>query len=323
MPDQQDIEVAAVEAEPAPALPVTTPTVPAQQPATLPSVTQEADTTARPSIGRPATSLLDRSTPTDDAAQTEDTAERAAPNEDGVPQKPLERYKATFDNPEGRPLLALVLMDNGQNLDSAEVGVEALGSFPHPISIAVDTSLPAATERAEKYRSMGFEVMALINLPPNLAATDTEVAMSAALGVIPEAVGILEGDGDGLQGNRAMSDQVAAILNDTGHGIVWRPNGLDTAQKLAAREGVASRTLFRDFDSKGQTPVVIRRFLDQAAFRAGQEGSVIMVGRIRPDTISALLLWALQDRAQRIAVAPVSAALLPAPEDEEAAAAGN
>ena len=34
-----------------------------------------------------------------------------------------------------------------------------------------------------------------------------------------------------------------------------------------------------------------------------------MVGRLRPETISALLLWGLQDRAQRVALAPVSAVL--------------
>jgi hypothetical protein len=151
--------------------------------------------------------------------------------------------------------------------------------------------------------------MALVDLPQSLTGADTEVALSAALSAVPEAVAVLEGPGTGLQGGRAISDQVAAILRDTGHGVVWRPNGLDTAQKLAARDGVASRTLFRDFDSEGQSPTTIRRFLDQAAFKAGQEGAVIMVGRIRVDTISALLLWGLQDRASRVAVAPVSAVL--------------
>jgi polysaccharide deacetylase 2 family uncharacterized protein YibQ len=68
--------------------------------------------------------------------------------------------------------------------------------------------------------------------------------------------------------------------------------------------------VFRDFDGAGQTPTVMRRFLDQAAFRAGQEGAVIMLGRVQPDTISALLLWGLQDRASRVALAPVSASLL-------------
>jgi polysaccharide deacetylase 2 family uncharacterized protein YibQ len=88
------------------------------------------------------------------------------------------------------------------------------------------------------------------------------------------------------------------------------PKGLNTAQKLLAREGVPSAAVFRDFDAKGQNATVIRRFLDQAAFKAGQEGAgVVMVGRLRPDTVSALLLWGLQDRANRVALSPISALL--------------
>jgi len=49
--------------------------------------------------------------------------------------------------------------------------------------------------------------------------------------------------------------------------------------------------------------------LDQAAFKAGIEGSVIMLGRMRPETISALLVWGLQDRASQVALAPISAVL--------------
>ena len=54
---------------------------------------------------------------------------------------------------------------------------------------------------------------------------------------------------------------------------------------------------------------MIRRFLDQAAFRAGQEGSVIMVGRLRPDTITALVIWVSSERVRGVALAPVSAVL--------------
>ena len=34
-----------------------------------------------------------------------------------------------------------------------------------------------------------------------------------------------------------------------------------------------------------------------------------MMGRVRPDTISALLLWGLQDRASQVSLAPVSASM--------------
>lgn len=115
--------------------------------------------------------------------------------------------------------------------------------------------------------------------------------------------------GDGLQGAREVSDQVAEVLLASGHGLVMLANGLNTAQKLASREGVPAATVFRDFDGKGQNATVIRRFLDQAAFKADQEGGVIMVGRVHDETLSALMVWGLQDRASTVSLAPVSAVL--------------
>jgi polysaccharide deacetylase 2 family uncharacterized protein YibQ len=112
-----------------------------------------------------------------------------------------------------------------------------------------------------------------------------------------------------MQASREASDQATQILLSTGHGFVTQAKGLNTAAKLAEREGVPTSTVFRDFDSADQSPTVIRRFLGQAAFRAGQEGGVIMLGRLRADTISALLLWSLQDRAARVSMAPISAVL--------------
>lgn len=151
--------------------------------------------------------------------------------------------------------------------------------------------------------------MALIDLPAASQPRDVEVSLAASFEALPEVVGVLEGVGSGVQGNRALSDQVAGILAQTGHGLVTQDNGLNTVPKLAAREGVPTAIVFRDFDGAGQTPTVMRRFLDQAAFRAGQQGGVVMLGRLQSDTISALLLWGLQDRASRVTLAPISALL--------------
>lgn len=220
---------------------------------------------------------------------------------------PLERFAAPFENPEGKPLMSIVLIDDG----SGPVGPEVLADFPYPVSLAVDASWDGASQRARVYRAAGLEVLALADLPDNATARDTEVAMQSFLSAVPEAVAVMEAPGDALQSNRAASQQLAEILLDSGHGLLMFPEGLNTAQQLAAKAGVPSAAVFRDFDDQGQDATVIRRFLDQAAFRAGQEeNGVIMVGRLRPDTISALLLWGLQDRASRVALAPVSAVLL-------------
>jgi polysaccharide deacetylase 2 family uncharacterized protein YibQ len=261
----------------------------------------EQETTGRPTIGRPAVSLVNR------AVDTPEVADEAA--EGNADLRPIDAYAAPFENPEAKPLMSIVLIDSGVDLTGGAIGLAALQSFPYPISFAVKSTLPDAAERAAEYRAQGFEVMAMIDLPPGATASDAEVSLSAALNSVPEAVAVMEGDSTGMQESRDASNQIAEAVLASGHGLVLQSKGLNTAQKLAARSGVPTGLIFRDFDSADQTPSVIRRFLDQAAFRAGQEGGVIMVGRVRPDTISALLLWGLQDRAERVALAPISAVL--------------
>lgn len=56
-------------------------------------------------------------------------------------------------------------------------------------------------------------------------------------------------------------------------------------------------------------PGLIRRTLDQASFRARQEGGVVMMGRVRANTVSALVQWGLQDRGNEITLVPVSTVL--------------
>lgn len=246
---------------------------------------------------------------------TEDVEARAAPDADreneAAPNalRPVEQFAAAFENTGDKPVMAIVLMDEGVNLSRDTIGLPALRSFPYPISFAVDANLPDAQDRMAAYRAEGFEVLALIDLPEGATARDAEVTLAAALDTVPEAVGVLEGVGEGLQGTRDAAQQVTEILAQTGHGFVTQNQGLNTVQKLAAKSGVPSAVVFRDFDSAEQTPTVIRRFLDQAAFKAGREGGVIMLGRLREDTISALLIWGLQDRAKTVALVPVSAAL--------------
>lgn len=310
-------EIAASEpAAPEPDTPeLATPEQPAdsgEQSAALPNAL-DSDDDVRPRIGRPAVSLVDR-TPEVPAA---DTATDTSPDADAEVEaevqatdaRAIRAHAAAFDNPDDKPLMSIVLIDSGVDLTGGPVGLAALQSFPYPLTFAVDASLADAATRMADYRRQGFEVMALIDLPAGATASDAEVSLSAALRAVPEAVAVMEGPGTGLQENRDAADQIAQAVLATGHGLVLESKGLNTTHKLAAREGVPAGLIFRDFDSADQTPSVIRRFLDQAAFRAGQEGGVIMVGRVRPDTISALLLWGLQDRAERVTLAPISAVL--------------
>ncbi len=270
--------------------------------AALPSALDPSPQTGDgPTIGRRATSLLDRSADGATGLGSEASATFDTP--------PIEAFAVPFENTDDNPLMAIVLIDDGVDLTGGPVGLAALNSFPYPLSFAVDASLPDAASRIADYREQGFEVMLLLDLPQGALATDVEVTLASVLADNPEVVAIMEGVGNGVQGSREASDQITEALRASGHGLVLQSKGLNTAQKLALREGVPTGLVFRDFDSAGQGPTVIRRFLDQAAFRADQEGGVIMVGRVRSDTISALLLWGLQDRAQRVALAPISSVL--------------
>lgn len=266
---------------------------------TIGDLAPEVKTNRLPSVGDEAEA--DASDATEPA---EETTSASTPQEEDRP--PLERFAVPFENPENKPVMSVVLIDDG----TSPVGLQALKDFPYPLSFAVSASWDGAEDAMIKYRAAGFEVLALTDLPETAGAQDAEQAMQAIFTALPEVVAVMEGTGSGLQSNREATEQLAPILLASGHGAVLFPKGLNTAQKLLAREGVPSAAVFRDFDAKGQNATVIRRFLDQAAFKAGQEeAGVVMVGRLRPDTVSALLLWGLQDRANRVALAPISALL--------------
>ena len=316
-PEPLPEETGVAEAEPAGKAEVPEPAVEAE--ASAPVQEPEAETTSepeetvaasRPAIGTPAATLADRNSgvvinrPGADIA-TDGDAEIVIED-----PRPVVVNSIASEQVEGKPLMSVVLIDDGTSVTAGSAGLAALRSFPYPLSFAVDSGLPNAAERVEIYRDAGFEVLAMVDLPQGAQPSDAETAFAATLDRIGPVVAVLEGTESGFQGSRALTDQVTDILAQSGHGLVTQDKGLNTMPKLARKAGVPADPVFRDFDSKDQTARVIRRFLDQAAFRAGQEGAVIMLGRLRPDTVSALLLWGLQDRINDVALVPISAVLL-------------
>ncbi|MDF1855441.1 divergent polysaccharide deacetylase family protein [Pseudooceanicola sp.] len=334
-PQQPEVSSTTDPAPMAPAADTAAPQVAATDPATAPAesgTVPQADTTppavvaraesvmppnpgatSGPAVGRPATRLTEtgggmRSArlPSIGNATGDSTtaAQTSAADDPSLP--PIRRYAVAFDNPENRPLMSIVLLDDG----SGAVDASVLRDFPYPLTIAVDPSWSGAAQAMADYRAAGFEVMLLAGVAPEATAKDLETAFEVWTNVLPEVTAVMEKPGLGLQASRPAADQLADLLMASGHGLVLYPNGFDTARKLAVKTGVPAATLFRDFDGDGQSANVIRRFLDHAAFRAGTEGGVVMVGRVRPETVQALLVWGLQDRAGRVAIAPISALLL-------------
>lgn len=267
------------------------PELPPVQPETI-----DLGETPEPGLPEPAGNLID--------ARRAAEAETTPTLQDNI--LPLSVYSTEFDNPSNQPIMSIVLIDT----PGTALGPQVLRDFPYPITIAIDALAPDAVKRMQAYRDAGFEVLATANFPQGAGPTDAEVALGAIFGAVPEAIGFLEADDASLQQSRELTDQVTAVLADSGYGLVLQPKGLNTAQKVAVQEGVPAASIFRDLDGKDQNADVIRRFLDNAAFRARQaEEGVVVLTRLRPETISALLIWALQDRASQVALAPVSAVL--------------
>ncbi|MEM6729730.1 MAG: divergent polysaccharide deacetylase family protein, partial [Pseudomonadota bacterium] len=211
----------------------------------------------------------------------------AAPVAAAPPIQAFQASDAVWGGPDGRPLFSLVLIDEAG--DGALLG--ALESFDGPLTFAIPGDAPNARTAMERYRAAGHEVAILADLPEGAAPSDVEQAMAVYVSSVPEAVALLDGTLSGFRGDRRVAGQVAEILSETGHGLLTFSAGLGTAVQIAEQAGIPTGTVFRDLDVNGQGNTVIRRFLDQAAFRAGQDGEAILLARMRAETISALLIW--------------------------------
>ena len=177
------------------------------------------------------------------------------------------------------------------------------------MTVVLDPSVQDVVQRMSDYRNAGIEIGVLSALQAGADPADVAVAFEATFNALPESVLMLDmGDG-GLQSDRAVTEQAMEGLAATGRGIVYFSKGLNVARSAAEKFNVTAGLIYRDLDSEGQDARVVRRFMDQAAFRARQDGGVILLARLRPDTISAMQLWGAANRLGRSTVAPVSAIL--------------
>jgi hypothetical protein len=245
---------------------------------------------------------------TEDSGVAVSPAETAAPA-DTIATGPnaLRDHAAPFDATEDRPLMAVILIDDPEG----GLAPDMLTRFTFPVAFALDPLAPDAPARAAAYRAAGFEVVILADiLPEGATPADAEVALAAAQALMPQAVAVLDTPDSRIQGDRPILDATVAALAETGHGLVAFPRGLNAAEQSAARADVPAATVFRLLDDEDQRATVITRFLARAGFAATSEGAAIVVGRTRPDTVTALFSWALGSRSEAVAIAPLSAVLL-------------
>ncbi len=218
----------------------------------------------------------------------------------------LVKFGSPFENTEAKPLLSVVLIDDG----SMGGAVPALTALPFPVTVILDPSGVDAPAKMAEYRAAGIEVGVLAALPSGATAANVEVAFEATFNAFSETVLMLDAGTGGLPNDRAVTDQAMAFLSDAGRGFISVSKGLNNSLRAAESAEVPATVIYRDLDSEGQDARVIRRFLDQAAFKARQESGVVLLARVRPDTISALILWGTANRAGQVVLAPASAVLL-------------
>lgn len=228
---------------------------------------------------------------------------------DGADLTPLQRFARSFDNPQNKPLFSIVLIDRGD----AALDRASLAGLPFPVTFALDPTVPNVAELAAVYRAAGQEVAMLATaIPEGATASDLEVTFAAHEAALPEAVAVVDagtGGPGGFQDDRPLSTQVVEIVKGQGRGLLTYEVGLNPADQVASREEVPAATVFRVLDAEGESAPVMRRYLDRAAFKAAQEGRVVVAGQARPETAAALMEWTLESRASAVALAPLSAAM--------------
>lgn len=248
-------------------------------------------------LGDRGTGVTIRRPGSDDTTTTTEPAEAAI--------NALVDFAAQAPDVGAAATLAVVLIDDG----TMSAAAAALSGLPFPVTIALDPDQADATAKMDQYRAAGYEVVALAKLPEGAVPSDVEVTLQSVFQTLPESLAILDIGNAGLQADRDVTAQAMDALASTGRGFVTVSQGLNTASRAAEQAGVPTATVYRDLDSDGQDARVIRRFVDQAAFRARQSSGVVLVGRLRPDTLSALILWGTANTEEQVALVPLSVVL--------------
>ncbi|MDP3962020.1 MAG: divergent polysaccharide deacetylase family protein [Pseudorhodobacter sp.] len=218
----------------------------------------------------------------------------------------LVRFARPFDNPDAKPLFALILIDTGTpDLERAR-----LAALPFPLTFAIDPLAPDAASAAALYRAAGQEVVMLATgIPQGATASDLEVTFAAHDAALPEAVAVLDLETGGFQNDRPLATEVVPVIKGLGRGLLTWDKGLNAGDQVARRDRLAAAVIFRRLDGDAESIPTMKRYLDRAAFKAAQDGNVAVVGTTRPETIAAILEWTVEGRAASLALAPVTAVL--------------
>jgi hypothetical protein len=292
-----DPEVAAIVPEPAPE--PQTEVAPEPSPASTLQDDQPTLPAVKPLEDKLPTTVMDKAVPGVKVGALPQIGSEAAV--DAV-ATPFRLYARAFE-PEGKPLFAILLRDVGDaGMDRTE-----LAKLPFPVSFVVDPLTTDAREASAMYRAAGQEVLTLANgIPPGATAADLETTFATLSAILPESVGVIDQDIGGFQDQRPLATLVLPVIKGEGRGVVTYDRGLNAADQVARRDGVPAAVIFRVLDAEGESKITIRRYLDRAAFKAAQEGSVVVIGDTRAETVAAILEWTIEGRAATVSLAPVT-----------------
>lgn len=228
-----------------------------------------------------------------------------------IPGKALTEFAAPFDGSDGKPLMAIVLIDEGES-PFLRPGMAALNE---PVTFGVRADLPDSDLVAGRYRESGFEVSAVT--PPegalSLASADTPDAVVQTLAEVfrkvPAAASLMDAIGGPLPGDTDLARQVAQGLAVTGHGLLsHRGTGVTDLPTIAEAEGVPTEVIFRVIDDEPGS-ASITQALEAALGDAERTGGAIIVGHVRQETVATLSQWMFGTSPQSVTIAPVSAVL--------------
>jgi polysaccharide deacetylase 2 family uncharacterized protein YibQ len=235
-------------------------------------------------------------------------ADGAAPEASAAPADlpPIAKFARVFENPDNKPLFAILLVDPG----TPDVNRADLAALPFAVSFVIDPMAPGAAEAAAIYRAAGQEVVMLATgIPKGAKASDLEQSFAGLTQALPEAVALIDTKEAIFQDDMGLAAEVVTHLADQGRGLVTFDRGLNVADQVARREDLPAATVFRSLDDEGEDAPLIRRYLDRSAFKAAQEGAVVVIGTARPETVTALMEWAVEGRAATVALAPITAVM--------------
>ena len=229
-----------------------------------------------------------------------------APEEGAEDLPPVVAFAASFENPDAKPVLAIVLIDTG----AADLDRAGLAALPFPVSFALDPLDPATPDRAAIYRAAGREVVMLATgLAAGANASDVEVSFQSMAQGLPEAVAVMDLANPAFQDSRPLASLVVPVVQAQGRGLLTWDLGLNAADQVARRQDVPAAVIFRDFATGGGDRAAVRRLLDRAVFKAGQEGRAVLAGEATADLVAALLEWTVEGKGATIALAPLTAVL--------------